>query len=42
MFLAKYYKSPRACVHIILLAIIIIGWVDIYLYSLINGMNYIY
>ena len=42
MFLAKYYKKPSALVHIILLTLIIICWVDIYLYSVINGMNYIY
>ena len=42
MFFSKYYKSPKRILNWILLAILFIFWVDIYLYSVINGLNYIY
>ena len=42
MFLAKYYRSPSKFINWILLIILLIFWVDVYLFSLINGLNYIY
>jgi len=42
MFLAKYYKSPSRVLSWFLFAVLMIFWVDIYLYSVINGLNYIY
>ena len=42
MFLSKYNRSPNKVLNWILLAVIVLSWVDIYLYSVINGLNYIY
>ena len=42
MFLAKYYRSPSKFINWILLAVLLIFWVDIFLFSIINGLNYIY
>ena len=42
MFLFKYYKSPNKCVNWCLIFVLLLTWVDIYLFTYINGLNYIY
>jgi len=42
MFGFKYYENPRVIILFILIALILICWVDVYLYVLINGLNYTY
>ena len=42
MFLSKYYKKPVKILNWALLVVLFCLWVDIYFYSLVNGLNYIY
>ena len=42
IFSFKYHKNPPVIVNFLLLGLLCIFWVDIYLYVLINGLNYIY
>ncbi len=42
MFLLKYYKSPSKILVWLLLTLLLVCWVDIYVYNLINGLDYIY
>ena len=41
-FLFKYYKSPNKIVNWTLLFILLASWADIYLFAVLNGLNYIY
>ena len=42
MFLSKYYKSPSRLLNWTLIILLLVFWVDIYFYSVLNGLNYIY
>lgn len=42
MFGLKYYKDPKFILMFILLGVLVLIWVDIYFYVLLNGINYMY
>ena len=42
MFLCKYHKSPMPVLNWFLIVILIVFWFDIYLFAIMNGLNYIY
>ena len=42
MFFSKYYKNPSRLLNWALVIILLIFWVDVYFYSVLNGLNYIY
>ena len=42
MFLAKYYQSPSLPIHLALIFVLFLLWIDVYLFGIINGLNYIY
>lgn len=42
MFLLKYYKSPSRILVWLAVTLLLVCWVDIYIYNIINGLDYIY
>jgi len=42
MFLFKYCRNPNRIVNWLLIGVLLIFWADMYVYSVINGLNYIY
>jgi len=42
MFGFKYYKKPKVIINFILLLLLLVAWVDVYFFTLFNGLNYIY
>ena len=42
MFLFKYYKSPNKCINWCLFVVLILCWVELYLFCIVNGLDYIY
>ena len=42
MFGFKYYRKPRVIINMILLLILFGCWIDVYFFSIFNGLNYLY
>ncbi len=42
MFLFKYYRTTKRVISWILLFLLLVVWVDIYIFTLVNGLDYLY
>ena len=42
MFLFKYYRSPKKVLNWILLGLLLLVWIDVYIFTVVNGLDYLY
>ena len=42
MFLFKYYSSPKKVLNWILLGLLLLVWIDVYIFTVVNGLDYLY
>ena len=42
MFLFKYYASPKRVLNWILIVLVLFVWIDVYIFTVANGLDYIY